>query len=218
VKLNEGDFVKLNYTGYLKSNNFCIDTTIEEIAKKQNIFSKEFKYGPVTVCIGKNNILNGIDKNLSDKDEKESFELELEPKEAFGEKNNNLASVPFNQFKANKVNVQIGDQIMYNEKPAFVKFVNNRIVMLDFNHPYAGEIINYKIELLGKVEDKKNQFIALVINRLNFNEEMFSVELNDNIINFTINEKELPKQFQDEFEKYVKESIEIEKINYSFKK
>ena len=75
MKLNEGDFVKLNYTGYLKSNNFCIDTTIEEIAKKQNIFSKEFKYGPVTVCIGKNNILNGIDKNLSDKDEKESFEF-----------------------------------------------------------------------------------------------------------------------------------------------
>ena len=98
MKLNEGDFVKLNYTGYLKSNNFCIDTTIEEIAKKQNIFSKEFKYGPVTVCIGKNNILNGIDKNLSDKDEKESFELELEPKEAFGEKNNKIRKRMNNVF------------------------------------------------------------------------------------------------------------------------
>lgn len=216
AKLKKGDFVKLNYTGFLQ-DEFCIDTTVQETAKKLKIFSDKYKYGPVTVCIGQGHILKGIDDKLEGMEDKASTKLVLEPKDAFGEKTNNLANVPLNQFKANKVNPQLGDQVMYNNKMATVKFVSNRVVILDFNHPYAGEKVTYEIETLGTVENKKEQLEALITNELQFDPKKYSVDEKDGKLTFTIKGEELPKEFQDEFNAHLKKVIGVE-VAFNFEK
>ena len=50
--LNKGDIVNLNYTGRTKEDNKVVDTTIESIAKKEDIFDEKIIYRPFTLIIG----------------------------------------------------------------------------------------------------------------------------------------------------------------------
>lgn len=199
----KGDFVRLNYTGYFAENGHCIDTTIEEMAKKHNILAKNFKYEPVVVCIGETHILPGIDKALVGK-KNEKFELEIEPEFAFGKKSSkSIKQIPLSEFKGQKQRPMVGDQFMYGEKLATVKFVSNRMVMLDFNHPYAGYKVKYEIEVLEKVEDKKEQLEAIVKHELRFDPEKYSIEEKDGSLSLKVKSKEFPKEFQESVKEHI---------------
>ena len=52
--LSKGDIVNLNYTGRTKEDNKVVDTTIESIAKKEEIYDEKVIYRPFTLIIGKN--------------------------------------------------------------------------------------------------------------------------------------------------------------------
>ena len=49
--LKEKKFVEIEYTGILEENNKVFDTTNEDIAKKENIYSSKTKYGPIIIFI-----------------------------------------------------------------------------------------------------------------------------------------------------------------------
>ncbi len=63
-KFNKRDFVEIEYTGFLKENNLIFDTTNEETAKKANLYSKETKYGPKTICIGEGYLIQGLEEDI----------------------------------------------------------------------------------------------------------------------------------------------------------
>ena len=90
TKLKQNDFVSIEYTGRIKDTGQVFDTTSEEIAKKEKIHNPKMAYAPVTICIGQNQVLAGIDAALIGKEENKSFTLILEAEKAFGRKNPRL--------------------------------------------------------------------------------------------------------------------------------
>ena len=79
MPIQEGDFIRLNYTGY--SNGVLFDTTVEQKAREAGVFEEDGDYTPKVICVGKRQIIIG----LGDNNRKRRFEETLIFGKAFGE-------------------------------------------------------------------------------------------------------------------------------------
>ena len=68
------DFVEINYTG--KINETIFDTTDSKLGEN---LDKNKKYAPVTVCIGEEQVIKGVDKSLIGKKPGDSYFIAISP-------------------------------------------------------------------------------------------------------------------------------------------
>ena len=94
MALKKGDFVLINYTLWALEDGEekIIDTTVEEVATKHNIYDAEKRYGPTLVVIGKSALLPAVEKVLPEMNVGEKKVIIAEPKDAFGERDESLLS------------------------------------------------------------------------------------------------------------------------------
>ncbi|MBR9690781.1 peptidylprolyl isomerase [Candidatus Woesearchaeota archaeon] len=157
-KIKTGDFVEVDYTGTIEETGQVFDTTSEEVAKKEKIHNPNADYGHIIICIGQNQILPGIDKELISKDEGKEFVLNLKAEDAFGKKNAQLIRlVPANVFKKQGIQVFVGLEVQIDNLPGIVRSVSGGRVLVDFNHPLSGKDLIYEITAGKKVTDIKKQ-------------------------------------------------------------
>ncbi len=76
-------FVKIAYTGRVKDGE-VFDSTSEEIAKKEGIYSEKKYYSPMTVIVGEGQVLEGLDDALSEMEKGEEREIVIPPEKAYG--------------------------------------------------------------------------------------------------------------------------------------
>src|SRR3989344_2875820 len=108
--LKEHDFVEIDYIGKI-AHGVVFDTTFAEVAKKHNLKDKS-TYKPITICIGEQQVLKGIDKSLVGKEVGNTYIVTLSPEDAFGKKDPKLIRlVPLRTFHKQKVQPQPGLQV-----------------------------------------------------------------------------------------------------------
>jgi len=88
-KVSKKDFIEVEYTGKIKDGNIIFDTTDEKVAKENNLEANS-DYGPVVICIGEQQLLKGLDKNLEGKDIGKEYDIDIDPEDGFGKKNAKL--------------------------------------------------------------------------------------------------------------------------------
>lgn len=153
MAFKQKDFVELDYTGTVKEDNIVFDTTNEEAAKKNNIYNEHYKYGPVVICLGENQILLGLEKKLLTKDTGKC-DVELEPEEAFGKKSAQLLKlIPQKAFKKDNIMPYAGLQVNIDGHMGTVRSASGGRIIVDFNHPLAGKKITYSVNIIRKIED-----------------------------------------------------------------
>jgi len=157
-KAKQGDFVYIEFLGRVAGTGEIFDTTDEKTARENNIFDKERSYGPQLVILGKGQLLPGLEKQIYALAAGEEKEFSLEAKEAFGQRNTELIRViGMAEFARQKVNPNAGMIVSLDGRLARVMSVNSGRVMIDLNHPLAGEKVSYKLKLdriLGSLEEK----------------------------------------------------------------
>lgn len=215
VKISKHDFVEIHYTGKVKLLNRIFDTSDEHVAKSNDIFSKNMKYGPVTICIGEHNVIKGLDSKLENRETGKTYEIEISPEEGFGKKDPKLMKiVSIALFKKQNMQPHPGLQINADGMIATVRSVNGGRVSLDFNHPLAGRDLVYTINVLKKVDDMHEQVKSLVRFNLLLPEDNFKTEILEDTLKVTSKIK-IPKQLQDRFEEKVKTLIpKLKKIEF----
>lgn len=151
--IKEKEFVEIDYTGYDQEGN-VFDTTRKEDELNPD---PNKNYKPITICLGEGHILEGLDKKLIGK-EIGKHDIKLKPEEAFGKKDpKNLKLMPMKAFKGQGVQPYSGLQLTIDNKPGTVRSVSGGRVIMDFNHPLSGQIVEYNVNIKRKVEDKKEQ-------------------------------------------------------------
>ena len=145
MAINEGDFVKLSYTG--SANGTVFDTTNEDDAKKAGIHSEKAIYGPVTICVGQKHVVLGLDEDLVGKDVGTEADVTIAPEKAFGERDpKRIQSFPKNKFNDKP---QRGMRVNLEEmgEGTVVDVIGSKVIV-DFNAPLAGQTLtyHYKIE------------------------------------------------------------------------
>jgi len=100
MAIQEGDFIKLSYSGSVNEEIF--DTTDESEAKSAGIHSPNAIYGPVTICVGQKHVILGLDEELVGKEAGAEGDVVVAPDKAFGDRDpKRIKSFPKNQSRKN---------------------------------------------------------------------------------------------------------------------
>ena len=158
MALQEGDFIRLRYTGRAGENIF--DTTDEENAKEEGIYNPRAEYGPVTIRLGSHHVIIGLEDELIGKEVGAEGEVDVPPEKAFGEHDDEgMKSVATTQFREKP---KRGTRIEAEGREGVVVDVIGKRAVVDFNHPLAGKTLNYSYAILEKVEDPVEQIQGLI--------------------------------------------------------
>ncbi|PIT84662.1 peptidylprolyl isomerase [Candidatus Micrarchaeota archaeon CG10_big_fil_rev_8_21_14_0_10_45_29] len=157
-KLQKGDLVKIELSGSLVSDGSLFESTDEKEAKDAGIWSNASKYGPRLVIFGKGAMIAGIEEELSKIEVGKEVEIIVPASKAFGEKHQELVRVmPEKEFASHGVRAQAGLMVTIDGVPAMVKSASSGRIMLDFNHPLAGQDLKYKIKLLEIISEPEKK-------------------------------------------------------------
>ncbi|PWR73194.1 FKBP-type peptidyl-prolyl cis-trans isomerase [Methanospirillum lacunae] len=159
MPVKEGDFIKLSYTG--RSFGMVFDTTSETEARESGAFDEKKKYEPVIVCAGKQQILLGLDEAVMGKEPGDEGTIEIPPEKAFGEREQELMRSYEKKVFNEKPSVGMRVNIPNTGEGTVVKMIGNR-VLVDFNHPLAGQTLDYSYKIEGFVEDPAEQIKGLI--------------------------------------------------------
>src|SRR5690242_17908272 len=93
MSFKDGDFVKIEYTAWRAADNHVVYTTDEKSAKENGVYYENNKYGPQLVVVGKSNIIKGLADELKKMEMNVQKKVEIEPINAFGERDSQLVRV-----------------------------------------------------------------------------------------------------------------------------
>lgn len=180
--VKEKDFVEVEYTASVKSDNFVFDTTDEKIARQNNIYNPKMSYNPLGIRVGDGALVKGLEKAIVGKEIGKEYTVELSPDDAFGKKLSDLLKIiPSSVFAREKVNPVPGLQISVDGLTGTVKTVSGGRIIVDFNHPLAGKDIIYKIKINRLMTDDAEKIKNYLMLRLNVNPNFFTVTIEGDI-------------------------------------
>ncbi len=144
MAVKKGDSVKVDYMGSLDDGS-VFDTSIEEEAKKAGLPLRP-SYEPLEFVVGAGQMIKGFDDAVIGMEEGDEKTVHLEPKDAYGEKRDELV------LTVDKANV--GGEVkpgMQLQSPRLgvgtVMEVKESVLIVDFNPELAGKALNFKITL-----------------------------------------------------------------------
>lgn len=164
MAINEGDIIRLNYTGRVEGEIF--DTTIGADAEEAGIKNPQKDYEAIVVRVGSNHVIPGLDEALVGKEIGQQYEVEVPAEKGFGPHDMKLVeSVNTNQFREKP---KFGMRIQSGDREGVVVNVLGKKAVVDFNHPLAGKTLTYTFTIEGMVEaveEKAQGFIKLFSGR-----------------------------------------------------
>ncbi|MFH1094671.1 MAG: peptidylprolyl isomerase [Candidatus Micrarchaeota archaeon] len=163
VKLNKGDLVRIAFTGRVASTGAVFETTDEELAKSEGIWSTSAHFGPRLVVCGTGTMVAGLEEGVSGMSAGQKSHIKFSADKAFGPKFKELVRV-MSEKEFAKQGVQPAPNLIVSIDgiPAVIKSISSGRILLDFNHPLAGEELEYDLELIEVFTDPKEKAQALV--------------------------------------------------------
>ncbi len=156
VEKTSKKMIEVNFTGKELLVGETFDTTIENVAKEYNIYNKDRKYGALTIIIGEKELHKKVEDALAKMKIGEQRTIHLMPKEAFGERRQELVRVvPLKVFQEQKINPVPGLVISLGNAMARVQSVSGGRVRIDLNHPLAGREVEYVVKVEKEIKGKK---------------------------------------------------------------
>lgn len=203
MKTKEKDFIEIDYVGTIKETEEIFDLTIEKESKNLKVYNPKGEYKPLIICLGKNDVVEGLDKQLIGKEINKEYTIEVPSEKAFGKKNPKLMKiVSTNLFRKQKINPVPGLQVNLGTMIGTIRTVTGGRTIIDLNHPLAGKTLIYKVKINKIITDDKEKLEGFLKLYLSLKEA--DVSLNEGTA--TIN-KEIPKEIVENLEKEIKERI-----------
>lgn len=213
-KVKEGDFVKLEYTGSVKTDGYIFDTTSKDVAKENDIFNAQATYGPVTVCLGKAMVIKGLEDALIGKELGFEGKVEVPPDDAFGKKDPKLMKlIPTSKFKKHNVNPQPGLQVDVDGSMGFIRTVTGGRTIVDFNHPLSGKELEYDVKILNKVTDIREQISSVLTMKLNIKPDNYVIDLDDKKASIKLKGlPEMPEDLSTKISDFIKSCVDVDEV------
>jgi peptidylprolyl isomerase len=139
-----GDTVNVNYRGLFEDGT---------------VFDSNYETEPFTFTLGENMVVPGFENAVIGMKLGEEKTVTVPPEEAFGQPNEELAvTVPKSSLPGN-IEPQVGMMLQVRAKggegisKVTITAVTDDSVTLDGNHPLAGKVLIYEIELVAIVPE-----------------------------------------------------------------
>lgn len=192
MAINDGDFVRVNFTGKVKETDDVFDTTYDEIAQEAGIFEENKTYKPIPIVVGGNHLLPAIEESIKGLEAGDTKHVEVEAADAFGPRDSKLVQlVPMKEFKKQGMNPVPGMKISSNGSTGKILTVNGGRVKVDFNHELAGKDLIYDVEvteIIDDVEEKIKSMIELHYSNPNVDLDKTQINIEDDVVNIKLDE------------------------------
>lgn len=113
------------------------------------------KNEPMEYLHGFNNIIPGLEEELNGMTVGDEKEVVVQPELGYGERDpDGVTEFPRDTFPGS-LNLEVGEPVMMRDKDggeslqAYVSELRTDTVLLDFNHPLAGETLHFHIRIAG---------------------------------------------------------------------
>ena len=214
MELQKGDFIEIDFTGRVKDGEVFDSTVKEELEKLHHGHDHEIKTEPLVFCLGHGMFLESIDNFLMGKEIGKTYEIELSPEQAFGNRDSKLVQmVPMDVFRKQNVNPVPGYSLNFDGRVGKILTVSGGRVMIDFNHSLAGKTVDYTLKIIRKIDDINEKIKAL--NEFFFRKD-FEFELNENeekiIIHVDKQLVRLVSLFADKFKEMLGLELEVREV------
>ncbi len=175
-KVGEGDFILVKITARTQKGKI-FRVSSEEDAKKAGIYdenrAKQGYYAPDFVIVGKSGFVNeGLTETLKEMNFFEKKSVRIPPTKAFGKRDpqkiERIGIAKFRRLNEGK-NPEIGKEFVkqsqgQTQRGTVTNIVQGRVIV-DYNHPLAGQNIDYNLEIIDKIEDFNEKIEYFMISK-----------------------------------------------------
>lgn len=217
-KVEDGDFVLVKITGKTQRGTI-FRVSSEEDAKKAGIFdeqkAKQGYYTPEFVIVGKPGFLNeGLTETLQEMNYFEKKSVRIPPTKAFGKRDpqkiERIGIAKFRKLNEGK-NPEIGQEFVKKgtgQRGVVANILQGRVI-IDYNHPLAGQSVDYNLEVIDKIEKFDDRVEYFMISK-----GIPKENVKDFKINYNMDDKSLeiiiPKMFLFQNLTYVKFGLALD--------
>ncbi len=204
-KVEKGDFILVKITGKTQRGK-VFRVSSEEDAKTAGIYdeqkAKQGFYSPDFVIVSKPGFLNeGLTETIENMNYFEKKSVRIPPTKAFGKRDpkkiERIGIAKFRKLNEGK-NPEIGQDFTKQtqgqvQRGTVTSVVQGRVIV-DYNHPLAGQLLDYNIEVIDKIEDFNEKIEYFMISKGIPKEDVENFEVSHDITNKTL-EIVIPKSF-----------------------
>mgnify|MGYP005849922083 CR=1 FL=1 len=159
--LEDGDFVRLAYTIRTVDDGNVIDTTDEETAEEAEIDTDEYEFEPRIVALGAGHVFPTVEEALIGSSVGDTGTVDVPADDAFGAYDPDEVET----VKADKIPEDSrypGAQVQIDNRQGHLETIIGGRARVDFNHPLAGEDLDYEYEVLEIIEDREEKAAGML--------------------------------------------------------
>ncbi|GCF15544.1 peptidylprolyl isomerase [Haloarcula mannanilytica] len=204
--LQKGDVIKLAYTARTVDGGQLVDTTDEEIAEDDGIDTEQQDFGPRTIVLGENHIFPDVEQDIYGKAVGDEGTVTVAAADAFGEYDEEEVRT-VSKDKIPEDDRYPGAHVDIEGEHGHVETIIGGRARVDFNHPLAGEDVEYDYEILEEVTDREEKAQGII-------KMMLDMELDVWFETDTVEEEQLVEsedEDEDEESEPEYETVEVEK-------
>jgi FKBP-type peptidyl-prolyl cis-trans isomerase SlyD len=158
--LQEGDVIILAYTARTVEDGHLVDTTDPEVAEEEGV-GEDQEFEPRTIALGHGHIFDPVEEDIIGKEAGDTGTVTVPAAEAFGEfEDDQVRTV--SASKIDEEDRRPGAQVQIGGEQGIVETIVGGRARVDFNHPLAGDDIEYEYEVIEEVEDREEQAQGLL--------------------------------------------------------
>jgi FKBP-type peptidyl-prolyl cis-trans isomerase SlyD len=155
--LQDGDFVELDYTLRTTDDDEVIDTTHESVAEEAGIADEDNRdFTPRTIIVGDGHVFESVDESLRGSEVGDGDSVIITPEEGFGE----YDPEEVRTVSAEKIpedDRYPGATVQIDRQQGHIETIIGGRARVNFNHPLAGEELEYDYEIAAVVDDREQQ-------------------------------------------------------------
>ena len=158
--LQYGDFIELGYTARTVEDGTLVDTTDTEVAEEEGV-GEDQEFGPRTIVLGEGHVFGPVEEDIVGSEVGDEGSVVVEAQDAFGEMDEEeVRTVAVDRIPED--DRYPGAHVTIDGERGHVETLIGGRARVDFNHPLAGEDIEYEYEVLDQVEDREEKARALM--------------------------------------------------------
>ncbi|WP_324661720.1 FKBP-type peptidyl-prolyl cis-trans isomerase [Haloarcula sediminis] len=151
-----GDVVKLAYTARTVDEGQLVDTTDEDVADEEGIDTDQQDWGPRTIVLGEGHIFPDVEEDIYGKEVGDEGTVTVSAEDAFGEYDESEVRT-VSKDKIDEDDRYPGAQVQIDGEQGRLETIIGGRARVDFNHPLAGEAVEYDYEIVAEVTDREEK-------------------------------------------------------------
>jgi len=150
--IEEGDVIRVSYTARTGEGGTVVDTTDAEVAAEAGA-EDQGEFEPRVIVVGAGHLFEAVDADMVGCAVGETAAVTVPAEEAFGEYDQDEVRT-VSADRIDEEDRRPGAEVTIDGDRGYVETIVGGRARVDFNHPLAGEAIEYEYEIVGRLEDE----------------------------------------------------------------